>query len=378
MNRIARLALLVVLCAIAPARAADAVSDDARRHLIRGRTAVEMAKSPEDYRAAIEEFERAVQLAPQWADAYYNLGMVQARAGRIREAIANLKRYLELAPNASDAAQVRDEIVALEYRLERETQFGVLEGEWAMEGMRPGVPLPFGPFYVLKLDGDRIVLQGKPRKVLVPEAEVVSDSLGGPLALTADGELSERFELKRDGLALRGQYVRESWIEKKSRCRIPEDRSEAQGSLDPAQSRITLKYKYRVYRARYSAPLFASQCTEVTAVREAETTLNLVRRSAPPAGSIGLRITQDEATGAIAIREVLPDSPAARAGLHAGDRIVAIDGKEVAGSSVAEIAQRLRGAPGSTVTVTVQRDGSEKPLTVAVKRAVDAAGAVPR
>lgn len=378
MNRIARLVLLVVLCAISPARAADAVSDDARRHLIRGRTGVEMARSPEDYRAAIEEFERAVQLAPQWADAYYNLGMVQARAGRIREAIANLKRYLELAPNAPDAAQVRDEIVALEYRLEREAQLEALQGEWAMESLTPGVPLPFGPFYVLKLDGDRIILQGKPRKVVVPEAEVVSESIGGPLALTADGELSERFELKRDGLKLRGQYVRESWIERKSRCQIPEDRSEAQGSLDPAQPRITLKYKYRVYRARVSAALFTSTCAEVTVAREADTMLKLVRRSTPQAGSIGARIGQHEATGDVVIREVLPDSSAAQAGLRAGDRIIAIDGTAVAGASVAEIAQRLRGVPGSTITVTVQRDGSDRPLAVAIKRAANEAGAVPR
>jgi tetratricopeptide (TPR) repeat protein len=309
--------LFVVLCSFAPARAADAVSDDARRHLIRGRTAVEMAKSPEDYRAAIEEFERAVRLAPQWADAYYNLGMVQARAGRLREAIANLKRYLELAPNAPDAAQVRDEIVALEYRLERAAQLESLQGEWAMESLTPGMPLPFGPFFVLTLDGDRIVLQGKPRKVLVPEAEVVMDSLGGPLALIADGEFGERFELSRQGAALRGQYVREAWVERKSGCQFPEDRTEAQGSLDPAQPRITLKYKYRVYQARYATALFTSKCTGVSAVREVQTTLNLVRRSAPPAGSIGARIGQHEATGDVVIREVVPDSPAARAGLRA-------------------------------------------------------------
>jgi carboxyl-terminal processing protease len=63
---------------------------------------------------------------------------------------------------------------------------------------------------------------------------------------------------------------------------------------------------------------------------------------------------------------------------HAGDRIIAIDGRAVTGASVAEVAQRLRGAPGSTVTVMVQRDGSEKPLTVAVKRAANETGAGPR
>ncbi|MFN3566295.1 MAG: tetratricopeptide repeat protein [Burkholderiaceae bacterium] len=380
MNRIATLVSLVVLCALAPVRAAEPVSEDAWRHLIRGRTAVEMARSPDDYRAAIQEFERAVQLAPHWPDAHYNLGMVQARAGRSREAIASLKRYLELAPNAPDAAQVRDEIVALEYRLERAAQLQTLEREWAMESLTPGVALPFGPVYVLKLDGDRIVLHGKPRAPTPPEAEVVLDSLGGPAPFEgfAGGEFSERFELKLDGQALRGQYVREAWVEKKSRCQIPEDRSDAQGSLDAAQPRITLKYRYRVYRARYSTALFTTQCSGVTAVREAETTLNLVPRNAPPAGRIGIGIAQDEATGQIVIREVLAGLPAARAGLRAGDRLIAVDGEEVTGSSVAEIVQRLRGAPGTTVTVTVRREGSEGPLAVAIERAAGATGAAPR
>ncbi|MFZ5540369.1 MAG: tetratricopeptide repeat protein [Pseudomonadota bacterium] len=379
MNRIATLVCVVVLCALAPARAADPVSEDARRHLIRGRTAVEMARSPEDYRAAIEEFERAVELAPHWPDAHYNLGMVQARAGRSREAIASLKRYLELAPNAPDAAQVRDEIVALEYRLERTAQLQALEGEWAMESLTPGVPLSF-PAYALKLDGDRIVLQGKPREPTPPEAEVVFDSLGGlaPFEQFARGEFSERFELKLEGQALRGQYIRAAWVERRSGCQIPEDRSEAQGRLDPARRRITLQYKYRVYRARYSTVLFSTQCGGVTAVREAETTLTLVRRSVTPAGAIGARIGQDKATGHAVLIEVLTDSPAARAGLRAGDRVIAVDGKEVTGLSVAEVVQRLRGAPGTSVTVTVRREGSDEPLAVTIERAADTAGAAPR
>jgi tetratricopeptide (TPR) repeat protein len=79
-----------------------------------------MAKSPEDYAAAIEEFEQAARLAPGWPDPYYNLGLVQEKAGKFREAIVSLNRYLQLAPNAPDAAKIQEHIYKLEYKAERE------------------------------------------------------------------------------------------------------------------------------------------------------------------------------------------------------------------------------------------------------------------
>ena len=99
---------------------AQAVTEEARRHMARGEAAVEMAKSPEDYEAAIKEFQEAARLAPTWAAAYYKLGMAQEKAGKFREAIVSLKRYLQLAPNAPDAAKVKELIYKLEYKAERE------------------------------------------------------------------------------------------------------------------------------------------------------------------------------------------------------------------------------------------------------------------
>jgi tetratricopeptide (TPR) repeat protein len=107
---------------------------EAERHFNRGMAAVEMAKDAEDYELAIEEFLKAQALAPDWADLYYNLGLVQEKAGQAEAALASLRRYLLLAPDAKDAAQVRQFIDRLEYRLERETlevnRPNVLLGAW--------------------------------------------------------------------------------------------------------------------------------------------------------------------------------------------------------------------------------------------------------
>ncbi|WP_374012604.1 S41 family peptidase [Pseudoxanthomonas koreensis] len=58
-------------------------------------------------------------------------------------------------------------------------------------------------------------------------------------------------------------------------------------------------------------------------------------------------------------------TPAARGGVLAGDTIVAIDGKPIA---QVEGMEPLRGAPGSTVTVTLVRAGRDKPFDVALVR----------
>ena len=96
------------------------IPDEAKRYFDRGVAAVELAKSPADYVSAIKEFRQAATLAPNWPDVYYNLGMVQEKAGKYNDAITSLKQYLRLAPNASDAATVKSLINKLEFKAEQE------------------------------------------------------------------------------------------------------------------------------------------------------------------------------------------------------------------------------------------------------------------
>jgi carboxyl-terminal processing protease len=64
------------------------------------------------------------------------------------------------------------------------------------------------------------------------------------------------------------------------------------------------------------------------------------------------------------VAEVPPGSPAQRAGLQPDDRIVAIDGKPVAGLSSQQVHQLLSGEVGSTVVLQIERAGRREELRV--------------
>jgi carboxyl-terminal processing protease len=61
-------------------------------------------------------------------------------------------------------------------------------------------------------------------------------------------------------------------------------------------------------------------------------------------------------------------TPAYRAGIHPGDIIAAVDGKATDNMSTSDVADLLKGPKGTTVKITVLREGSEKPLDFNVVR----------
>lgn len=99
---------------------APAVPEEAQKNLGRGIAAFEIAKSPSDLTAAISEFKNAARAAPWWADAYFNLGLVQEKAGQFNAAMQSFKLYLLAAPSAPEAQDVRTRIYGLELKAERQ------------------------------------------------------------------------------------------------------------------------------------------------------------------------------------------------------------------------------------------------------------------
>ncbi|MFB7155002.1 S41 family peptidase, partial [Streptomyces virginiae] len=72
--------------------------------------------------------------------------------------------------------------------------------------------------------------------------------------------------------------------------------------------------------------------------------------------------------GLIKLDEVQPGSPAARAGLRAGDRLLSVDGHAVTGLAVADVVALLRGTAGTPVVLNLSRDGADLTETVLRQR----------
>jgi len=64
------------------------------------------------------------------------------------------------------------------------------------------------------------------------------------------------------------------------------------------------------------------------------------------------------------------DTPASRAGVRAGDVILAIDGKDTATMSYRDAVQLIRGLPGEPVRLTLLHVGEEKPVDLVIQRAI--------
>ena len=84
-------------------------------------------------------------------------------------------------------------------------------------------------------------------------------------------------------------------------------------------------------------------------------------------GGLGIQITSD--TGAIRVISPIDDTPAAKAGIEAGDYITHIDGEQVFDMNLNQAVKKMKGKPGTTVKLTVVHDGNE-PKVMTLKRAI--------
>jgi tetratricopeptide (TPR) repeat protein len=89
--------------------------------MARGKAFADVATDKDGFQKAATEFQAAAKVAPWLTEVYYNLGIVQDKAGLHKQAMQSLELYLLAAPNASDAREVRNLIYRLE-ALQEESQ----------------------------------------------------------------------------------------------------------------------------------------------------------------------------------------------------------------------------------------------------------------
>lgn len=85
-------------------------------------------------------------------------------------------------------------------------------------------------------------------------------------------------------------------------------------------------------------------------------------------GGLGIEVNMDN--GAVRVVSPIDDTPADRAGMQAGDLIIQIDSDTVDGMTLNDAVQKMRGEPGTKITLTVVRDGESEPFEVEIERDV--------
>jgi hypothetical protein len=100
------------------------LNEEATRYMVRGKSAIELAEKPEDYKLAATEFLKVAEYAPKCPDVYYNLSLCYEQMGKLdpgnyQEAISYLQTYLQLSPNAANKQEIQERIYKLEFVAEK-------------------------------------------------------------------------------------------------------------------------------------------------------------------------------------------------------------------------------------------------------------------
>lgn len=84
-------------------------------------------------------------------------------------------------------------------------------------------------------------------------------------------------------------------------------------------------------------------------------------------GGIGVYVSAED-DGFITIVSPIEDTPGARAGLKAGDKILKVDGETVSSKDIDKAVSKMKGEPGTKVTITIAREGVQEPFDVHITR----------
>ena len=85
-------------------------------------------------------------------------------------------------------------------------------------------------------------------------------------------------------------------------------------------------------------------------------------------GGLGIEVGMED--GFVKVIAPIDDTPAQRAGVKSGDLVIRLDDQPVKGLTLNEAVQIMRGEPDTDITLTIVREGVDKPLKITITRAV--------
>jgi carboxyl-terminal processing protease len=85
-------------------------------------------------------------------------------------------------------------------------------------------------------------------------------------------------------------------------------------------------------------------------------------------GGLGIEVTMED--GLVKVVAPIDETPAAKAGIRAGDLITQLDDDQVQGLTLNQAVEKMRGPVGTKIRLKLQRKGVDKPIEVTIERAI--------
>lgn len=105
---------------------------------------------------------------------------------------------------------------------------------------------------------------------------------------------------------------------------------------------------------------YEKKCTAST-----QECLDVMAAKMKNSGWVGVELEQDEVTGTLTVKRVIPGSPAEAAGIQEGDVLHALNGVRIAKDNEDALKKaRKEWKPGQSVVYTVKRDGLDRQVTI--------------
>jgi tetratricopeptide (TPR) repeat protein len=301
------------------------IPEEALRYMVRGEAKVK-AGGAGSYEGAAREMEKAVALAPWFADGYYNLAAVQEKAGRFGRAIQDLRLYLAAAPDAPNAGAAKAKAFALEVDEEEAAKVLFLAGQWRNTSGKEGA--------VWDVD----LRDGKLQ-------------IGGFI------------QAEKKGNALEGFADLKGFTE--HNCPVPAQRKPVQGTVSADGRSMELRFDIDNYYITWQGNV----CTGVTLTGKIPSVNRLERISGCRFCGGWETLTPDKAAAAgaagatgVLVTAVGAGGPADRAGIRVGDAITAFQGMDaVDDKTLSGLSSAL--PVGSEVWLSILRDGIPHDVT---------------
>jgi carboxyl-terminal processing protease len=95
---------------------------------------------------------------------------------------------------------------------------------------------------------------------------------------------------------------------------------------------------------------------------------DLTEQTSGEMSGVGLRLQRDRSTNSVLVVDTLPDSPAQRANIQSGDRLLMVNGRSTDTLNIEAVSQLIRGEIGTQVTLTIRRATGGRQETLILTR----------